>query len=216
MTTKVLLADDHDMIRQSMIRMTSKMNEIEIIGEAANGVEAVAMALDKHPDIIFMDIMMPGQNGIEATKQILAEQPDIKVIALTSHTQSEMIQDMFQAGALGFLGKNCRSSELSQAVESVSKNRYFVAEALTGEVIENFILINKPKITAVSDGLTQREREVLRLIAEGFSSKEIANKLSISAKTIGAHRENLMKKLKLHNVASLTRYAIQRGLIDLD
>ncbi|MDX2469409.1 MAG: response regulator transcription factor [SAR324 cluster bacterium] len=215
MTIKLLLADDHDMIRQSMTRMTGKMADVEIIGEASNGQEAIDMAREKSPDVIFMDIMMPGMNGIEATREILKDQPDIKVIALTSHTQAEMIQDMFQAGALGFLGKNCRSSELTQAVTSVMANRYYVAGALTGEVIENFIIVNKPKITAVSDDLTQREREVLRLIAEGFSSKEIANKLSISAKTIGAHRENLMKKLNLHNVASLTRYAIQRGLIDL-
>ena len=213
--TKILLADDHKMILETIARMAGKIEGLEVVGEAANGQEAVDLARELKPDMIFMDIVMPELNGIEATKQILQENPQVKIIALTSHTQSEMIQEMFKAGALAFLGKDCQPEEISLAVESVALNRYYVSEALTGDVIENFVISNKPKITAFSDNLTLREREVLKLIAEGYSSKEIASKLQISAKTIGAHRENLMKKLDLHNIAGLTRYAIQRGIVDL-
>jgi len=213
--TTLLLADDHEMTLETITRMAEGIEGLQVLGVAADGHEAIVKARELDPEVIFMDIVMPGLDGIAATREILAEAPDIKIIALTSHTQATMIQDMFSAGALGFLGKNCQPEEISMAIDSVLQNRYYVSEALTGSVIENFVVSNKPRITAFSDNLTQREREVLKLIAEGYSSKEIAGKLKISAKTIGAHRENLMKKLDLHNIAGLTRYAIQRGIIDL-
>ena len=213
--TKLLLADDHEMTLETLCQMAKQIEGLEVLATASTGEEAIAKALETEPEVIFMDIVMPGIDGIEATRKILQANPEIKVIALTSHTQAKMIQDMFSAGALGFLGKDCKPNEITLAIESVLHNRYYVSEALTGSVIENFVVSNKPKITAFSDNLTQREREVLKLIAEGYSSKEIASKLKISSKTIGAHRENLMKKLDLHNIAGLTRYAIQRGIVEL-
>ncbi len=213
--TTILFAEDHEITRETLSKMAEKIEGMKVIGSASNGKEAVEFSAKLHPEVVFMDIVMPVMNGIEATKAILSENPEAKVIALTSHTQANMIQDMFSAGALAFLVKNCKPQELSLAIDSALHNRYYVSEALTGSVIENFVVSNKPIITAFSDNLTSREREVLKLIAEGYSSKEIANKLKISAKTIGAHRENLMKKLDLHNIAGLTRYAIQRGIVDL-
>src|SRR3989339_656531 len=212
--TTIVLADDHKMIRESLAHMTQQMGGLMVVGEAANGQEAIDQATAHKPEVIFMDIVMPEIDGIEATREILRLLPETKVIALTSHTQSKMIQEMFKAGALAFLGKDCKPNEIQLAIESVLASRYYVSEALTGSVIENFVMSNKPKITAFSDNLTLRERQVLKLIAEGYSSKEIADRLDISAKTIGAHRENLMKKLDLHNIAGLTRYAIQRGIVD--
>lgn len=215
MSVSILLADDHKMILDSMSRMINNLEDMEVVGTARNGLEVIEEALKLQPQVIFMDINMPEQDGITATAEILKQLPETKIIALTSHTQSEMIQEMFKAGALAFLGKNCKVAEIQQAISSAMSGRYYVSEVLTGEVIENFVISYKPKIAAFSDNLTQREREVLKLIAEGYSSKEIAAKLSISSKTIGAHRENLMKKLDLHNIAGLTRYAIQRGIIEL-
>ena len=213
MTIKILLADDHKIMRDGMTLLMQREKDLQVVAEANNGAEAVSLALEHEPDVILMDINMPGMDGIEATRAILSELPEAKVIALTSHTEGKMVQEMFRAGALAFLGKNCSNQEILDAVRSVMSEKYYISEEMTGRVIEDFVLQHIPQITEVSDKLTNREKEVLKLIAEGLSTKKIADSLNLSSKTVGAHRENLMKKLDLHNVAQLTRYAIQKGLI---
>ncbi|MDT8446391.1 MAG: response regulator transcription factor [bacterium] len=212
---KILLADDHKIMRDGMTLLMQREGDLEVVAEADDGEEAVRLAYQTRPDVVLMDINMPGMDGIEATRKILAELPEARVIALTSHTEGKMVQEMFRAGALAFLGKNCSNQEILDAVRSVMTEKYYISEEMTGKVIEDFVLQHIPQITEVSDKLTNREKEVLRMIAEGFSTKKIAETLNLSSKTVGAHRENLMKKLDLHNVAQLTRYAIQKGLISL-
>lgn len=215
MTIKILLADDHKIMRDGMTLLMQREGDLAVVAEADDGEEAVRLALEHEPDVVLMDINMPGMDGIEATQQILAALPEARVIALTSHTEGKMVQEMFRAGALAFLGKNCSNQEILDAVRSVMTEKYYISEEMTGKVIEDFVLQHIPQITEVSDKLTNREKEVLKMIAEGFSTKKIAEALNLSSKTVGAHRENLMKKLDLHNVAQLTRYAIQKGLISL-
>jgi len=215
MKIKILLADDHKIMRDGMNLLMQRETDLQVVAEADNGEEAVAFALEHQPDVILMDINMPGMDGITATQKILSQLPQAKIIALTSHTEGKMVQEMFRAGALAFLGKNCSNQEILDAVYSVMSEKYYISEEMTGRVIESFVLQHIPQITEVSDKLTNREKEVLKLIAEGHSTKKIADSLSLSSKTVGAHRENLMKKLDLHNVAQLTRYAIQKGLIML-
>ena len=215
MTIKILLADDHKIMRDGMNLLMQREGDLKVVAEANNGEEAVELALKTRPDVILMDINMPGMDGIEATTRILTELPGAKVIALTSHTEGKMVQEMFRAGALAFLGKNCSNQEILNAVRSVMDEKYYISEEMTGKVIEDFVLQHMPQIAEISEKLTNREKEVLRLIAEGYSTKKIADTLNLSSKTVGAHRENLMKKLDLHNVAQLTRYAIQKGLISL-
>lgn len=215
MTIKILLADDHKIMRDGMTLLMQREGDLVVVAEADDGEEAVRLALEHEPDVVLMDINMPGMDGIEATQQILAALPEARVIALTSHTEGKMVQEMFRAGALAFLGKNCSNQEILDAVRSVMTEKYYISEEMTGKVIEDFVLQHIPQITEVSDKLTNREKEVLKMIAEGFSTKKISEALNLSPKTVGAHRENLMKKLDLHNVAQLTRYAIQKGLISL-
>ena len=215
MTIKILLADDHKIMRDGMTLLMQREGDLKVVAEANNGEEAVELALKTRPDVILMDINMPGMDGIEATTRILTELPSAKVIALTSHTEGKMVQEMFRAGALAFLGKNCSNQEILNAVRSVMDEKYYISEEMTGKVIEDFVLQHIPQIAEISEKLTNREKEVLRLIAEGYSTKKIADTLNLSSKTVGAHRENLMKKLDLHNVSALTALAMEKGLIGI-
>ncbi|OGG96811.1 MAG: hypothetical protein A2508_01755 [Candidatus Lambdaproteobacteria bacterium RIFOXYD12_FULL_49_8] len=215
MKIKVLIADDHKIMRDGMNLLMQRLENIEVVAEAENGQDAVRLALETQPDIVLMDINMPGMNGIDATQAICQQNPHTRVIALTSHTDSKMVQEMFRAGAMAFLGKSCTNQEILTAIESVAEDRYYISEEMTSKVIEDFVVKHIPQITEVSDKLTSREKQVLKLIAEGHSTKDIAESLNLSSKTVGAHRENLMKKLNLHNIAQLTRYAIQKGLLSI-
>ena len=215
MKIKVLLADDHVMMRGGLRMLLEQNAELSVVGEAEDGRETVRLAKKLSPDVIVMDIAMPDMNGIEATRQILADRPDVKVIALSMHSDRHFVSEMLKAGATAYLLKQCAVDELITAIMTVLKNRTYLSPCISGIVVEHFVR-NKPKSgsTAFSQ-LTDREREVLQLMAEGKTSKKIADQLNLSVKTIETHRMKIIEKLNIHTVAELTKYAIREGLTSL-
>ena len=213
---KILLADDHKMMRDGLRALLEKEQGLEIVGEAATGYEATAAALRDCPDIVIMDISMPDLNGIDATRRIIAERPDTKVIALSMHSDRRYVNAMFAVGAVGYLLKNSASGELVQAVRAVARDQKYVSPAIAATVIEHYVDRARPRQPAAEHGLSAREREVLQLLAEGKSSKEIATRLGIAVATIDTHRRQIMDKVNLRTVAELTKYAIRMGLTSLD
>jgi two-component system response regulator NreC len=215
MSLKVLLADDHKIMRSSLRVLLDKEPSIEVVGEAENGRQTVQMAEKLSPDVVIMDICMPDLNGIEAAHQITTRTPKIKVLALSMYSDRRFVLSMLKAGALGYLMKDCAFEELIQAIQNVSKNRVYLSRGLTDYIIKDYISrLQKDELSAFSI-LTAREREVLQLIAEGKTAKEIAFQLNISVKTVETHRHEVMNRLNIHTVAGLTRYAISEGLTSL-
>lgn len=214
---RVLLAEDHTIVRKGILSLLSDEPNIEVVGEAENGRDAVAQAEVLLPDIIVMDHTMPLLNGLEATRQICKLVPQTKVLILTMHTDQAYVFQYLQAGASGYLVKQTAPTELITAIEAISRGESFLSPAITKPVIEELIRSGGGSRSAMlEDLLTEREREVLQLIAEGFTNQAIAQQLQISVKTVGVHRVNLMQKLDLHNLADLTKYAIRMGMIGLD
>jgi len=216
-TIKILLADDHKIMRDGLHSLLEKQDDMEIIAEADNGRKAVQIAQEKKPDVVIMDISMPELNGIEATRQILSTQPNIKIIALSMHSDKRFVAGMLQAGASGFLLKDCASQELTNAIRTVARNKHYLSPEIAGIMIEDYITLSNSNEPATSSAvLTSREREVLQLIAEGWSTKDIAGHLFVSIKTVETHRRQIMKKLDIHSVADLTKYAIREGLTSVE
>jgi len=216
MSIQVLIADDHKIVRDGLISLLEKESGIIVVAEAENGRKAVQLAIDKEPDIIVMDITMPDLNGIEATRQILDVLPDVKVIALSMHSDKRFVMGMLQAGAYGYLLKDCASQELASAIMTVASGKKYLSPEIAGMVIED--CLHQPSIPkkTVTTQLSSREREVLQLIAEGWTTKDIATHLYISIKTVETHRRQIMKKLNINNIAGLTKYAIREGLTSLE
>ncbi len=216
MSIKVLLADDHKILREGLIALLKKQHDIELIGEAEDGREAVRKTLELKPDVVIMDIGMPELNGIEATQQIKAALPEVKVIALSIHSDKRFVKGMLKAGALGYLLKDSAFKELVKAINAVHDNKTYIGSGITDIIIEDYLQqLNKD--TSTSDSLlSERENEVLRLLAEGKNAKEIASILNVSPKTIETHRQHIMDKLNIHNLANLVKYALQSGLISLE
>ncbi len=212
MKTKILLVDDHKILRDGICSIVKGYPDMEVIGEAANGKEALQLVEELSPDIVIMDISMPDLNGIDATRMIIADNPNIKVIALSMHHDKQFVSEIFKAGASGYLLKDCAFDELEHAVNIVMDGKTYINPQIASLVIES--LVNQPQATSQKTFslLTDREREVLQLISEGESTKEIASKLSVSAKTIESHRRQVMGKLNIRNIAELTKYAIREGL----
>ncbi|MCL4296782.1 MAG: response regulator transcription factor [Anaerolineae bacterium] len=214
---KILLADDHTIVRKGIRSLLDSETDIEVVGEAEDGREAVEKVERLSPDIVLMDSTMPILNGLEATRQISKRFPHVKVLVLTMHTNEEYIFQFLQAGAAGYLVKQAAPKELVSAIEAVHRGDYFLSPAISKTMIEEYIrhvkTINKDD---PYEQLTDREREVLQLIVEGFSNREIAERLHISLKTAGVHRINLMHKLNIHNVTELTKFAIRKGIISLE
>jgi DNA-binding NarL/FixJ family response regulator len=211
----VLLVDDHTVVRQGLRALLSAEGDMEVIGEAENGRQAVALAKKNAPDVVVMDVAMPLLNGLEATKQILRNVPRAKVLVLTSYGDDDCVTQMMDAGASGYLIKQTAANDLLKAIREVQKgNAYFspaIAKRLRDQCREAFTTGRAPR---KAGELTSRESEVLQLIAEGFSNKQIAAELSISIKTVEKHRQQVMNKLNIHDVAGLTRYAITKGMIE--
>ena len=216
MSIKVLLADDHKILREGLISLLKKQHDIELIGEAEDGREAVRKTLELKPDIVIMDIGMPELNGIEATRQIKAALPDVKVIALSIHSDKRFVAGMLKAGALGYLLKDSAFNELVKAINTVNDNKTYIGSGITDIIIEDYLhQLNKDTFTSDSP-LSERENEVLRLLAEGKNTKEIASLLNVSPKTIETHRQHIKEKLNIYNLVDLVKYAIQTGLISLE
>ena len=215
-TIKILLADDHKLLREGLRALIEEQRNMTVVAEAEDGRSAVRLATKLSPDIIDIDISMPGLNGIDATRQITAESPGIKVIALSMHADRNFVVEMFKAGAAGYLLKDRAFEELILAIRAVSSKKAYLSSKLSDTMIKDYVnLFPKKKLSAFS-ALTAREREVLQLLAEGKGTREVAAKLNVSTKTVETFRRLIMKKLDIHSVAELTKYAIRAGLTSLD
>jgi DNA-binding NarL/FixJ family response regulator len=216
MSIKILLADDHRIFRESLSSLLDQQTDIEIIAQANNGQTAVELAKELLPDVVIMDIGMPDLNGIEATRQILSKGSQIKVIALSMYSDRKFVAEMLKAGARGYLLKDSAAEELIQAIRTVIDEGTYLPPSLTDLVIENYVRNPTKADKSVFSALTPREREVLQLMAEGKSTKQIGGNLHISIKTVETHRLNIMEKLDIHSVAELTKYAVREGLTSLE
>ncbi len=214
---RVLLAEDHTLVRKGLRALLDEADEITVIGEASNGREAIAKFEERNPDVILMDISMPSMSGLEATRQICEERPEAKILILTVHTSAEYILQALRAGASGYLLKEAAPTELIRAIKVVHQGDSFLSPTISRSVIQDYLeKTDKLEVESRFDSLTNREREVLQLTAEGYSIKDIATHLSISDKTVRTHRKHLIDKLDIHSTAELTLYALRHGLISLD
>lgn len=212
---RVLLADDHTILRDGIRALLEDQDDMEVIGEAEDGISTVKMAATLNPDVVVMDIAMPLLNGLEATRQIQRDHADIKVLILTMHENEEYIRQVLAAGALGYVLKDAAARDLLGAIRAVYQGEAVLSPAITRLVIEDYLRWGDINQAETTNGLTPREREVLQLIAEGYTNKEIAGILNLSVKTIQSHRTNLMNKLDLHDRGELIKYAIQKKIIDI-
>jgi DNA-binding NarL/FixJ family response regulator len=216
MKTRIVLADDHKMFRDGLRLLISEQKNMEIVGEAGNGREAVQISRKVSPDVVIVDVAMPELNGIEATRQLIELPCKPKVIGLSAYADRRYVSQMLKAGASGYVLKDNTFEDLIQAINTVVKGHPYLSSPVTGALITEFKQTTKESNGTVFSILSARELEVLQKIAEGFSTKEMAYALGISAKTIETHRRQLMEKLNLHTVADLTKYAVKEGLTDLD
>ena len=217
--TKILIVDDHEVVRDGLRNILTSLDNVSIAGEAGNGEDAVKMYSSLKPDLVIMDISMPGMNGIEATRVIKEKDPDARILILTMHDNQEYLNQIIRSGAKGFILKNTDKEELLDAVQTVASGDNFFSKDISKLIIDNYI--RTAKETEKNDGykevpLTKREIEILKLIASGYSNQEIANILYISYNTVDTHRKNIMHKLSIKNTAGLVRYAIEKGLISLN
>jgi DNA-binding NarL/FixJ family response regulator len=211
----VLLADDHTLVRQGLKALLVAEEDMQVVAEAENGQQAVNLAKKTTPDVVIMDLAMPMMNGLSATRQILKAVPTTKVLVLSSYSDDECVKQMMQAGATGFLMKQTASSELSQAIRNVRRGNQVLSPAIVQRLrSQRYGAFMESGDNEKPKTLTSREVEVLKIIADGYSNKEVAAMLDISIKTVEKHRQQVMNKLNIHDVAGLTRYALSRGLID--
>lgn len=211
MQTTILVADDHQIVRQGLKRLLSKRGDFDIVAEASDGEQAVELATRRQPDVVLMDISMPRLSGIDATRRIAAD-GKTKVLALSMHDQQSYVEEALRAGASGYVHKNASAEDLFSAIDAVRTGESYLSPTVTQQVVDAIARPGDRPSSAVS-ALTQREREVLKLIADGLSSKEIAAQLGVSLKTIESHRANLMDKLDIHKVSGLVRFAVRAGLV---
>jgi len=216
MRIKILLADDHKIVRDGLRAMISGHPDMEVVAEAENGRAAVSLVKQLAPDIVIMDISMPDLNGIEAARHIVADAPRVKIIALSMHSDSHYVKELFKAGASGYLLKDCAFEELANAIHTVAADQIYLSPRISHVVINDYLNRVSTEENSVFSVLTAREREVLQLLAEGKTTKEIAYTLDLSTKTVEAHRQKIMEKSNLHSVAELTKYAIREGLTSLE
>jgi len=207
---RILLADDHAVVRQGFRRILESQPDMEIIGEAGNGREAVDLAEKLTPDLIVMDVAMPELNGIEATRRLKESSPRTRVLALSMHKDAVYVREILRAGAQGYLLKDAIDADLVAAVRSVAKGEGYLSPGVANAVLTDY----RQHVTDPIDLLSSREREVLQLIAEGKTNKEIASLLNLSVYTVDAHRGRIMEKLNLHSTGELVRFAVRKGLID--
>jgi len=215
----VLLVDDHPLFREGLKSILANCSEFEVIGEAASGSEGEKKAKKLKPDLIVMDLSLPDQSGIDVTRKIRSALPGTRIMMLSMHSRIDYITEAFRAGATGYVVKESTSERLVECLNVISKGEYFLDASVSHKVVENLMESDKKnaKITdAGYDTLTAREQQIMRMLADGLSSKKIAKELFISPKTVENHRTNIMNKLDLHSITELVRYAAKLGLIDVD
>ena len=214
--TCVLLADNYHLMLKGIRATLEKHQDMQIVGEADNGHNAVQMARELVPDVIVMDVSMPDLNGIEATQRIMADNPEAKVIGLAMRSDKKFVQNMLEAGAMGYLLKDCACEELVKAIETVRDGDIYLSRKIADTVVREYLqhLTKQSDMTSVA--LSSREVEVLTMIAEGCTTREIGGCLSLSTKTIESHRRNIMSKLRMNSIAQLTKYAIRKGIVPLE
>jgi DNA-binding NarL/FixJ family response regulator len=211
----IVIAEDHTILREGLKALLSSQQDLKVVGEAGDGLEAIRCVQSHHPDLILLDLSMPRMTGLDAIKEIKRVNTDTKIIVLTVHSTEEYILATLQAGADGYVLKDAHSSELMTAIRHVLDGRRYLSPSISGTIIDGLLEGKKASaIRSAWETLTQREREILKLIAEGHKNKDIADLLCISVKTVEKHRANLMEKLDLHNVAALTALAAEKGLIN--
>jgi DNA-binding NarL/FixJ family response regulator len=215
MTVRIVLADDHKIMREGLRSLLSQQKDFEILAEAEDGRAVVDLVQQHRPDVVIMDVTMPELNGIEATRQILAGGAATRVIALSMHPDRHFVGEMFKAGASGYLLKLCASEELAQAIRHVVAGHHYISPSIAGTVLKDYKEFLPADVGSPTAVLSEREREVLQLLAEGKGTKEIAQVLHVSPKTVDTHRRQIMTKLKLNSVAELVKYAIREGLTTL-
>jgi len=213
MTTRLLLVDDHAVVRSGLRMMLENERDVEIIGEAATASEALEAAIRLKPNVILMDIGLPDMSGIDATREIKKRCPDVSIVALTIHEDEEYFFKMLEAGASGYVPKRAAPEELVTAIRAAATGQVYLYPSLAKLLVRDFLSGGRPSSAQAASDLTDREHEVLTYLAEGASNEEIAASLVISPKTVARHRENIMRKLNLHSRADLVRYAIRKGII---
>ena len=213
---RLLLVDDHQIVRAGLRMLFQAEENMVIVGEASSGAEALEAVRSLKPDVVIMDVAMPGMNGIEATRRIRSISPETAILALTMHEDEQYFFEMLNAGAVGYVPKRAAPDDLIAAVRVVSEGNVFLYASLARFLMRNMLEKGGPDEVSRLDTLTQREQEVLALIAEGQTNRQIAEQLVISPKTVDRHRENIMTKLNLHNRIELVKYAIEKGIIGLD
>ena len=213
--TKIVIVEDHKLFREGLKSLLSDKADLEVIGEAGDGLEAIRTVKKCRPDLLLLDLSMPKMNGISVMKEIKNQFPEMKIMALTIHESDQYVLEAFEAGADGYCLKDAGRSELMVAVDSVLQGKRYISPSISENVLEGYMTGRKKLKSKTSwDTITQREREVLKLLGEGYQNKEISEMLHISVKTVEKHRANIMNKLDLHNAAALTAFAIEHGLVD--
>ncbi|MGA2771284.1 MAG: response regulator transcription factor [Bryobacteraceae bacterium] len=207
---RILLADDHAVVRQGFKMILNAQADMEIVGEAGNGRQAVELAEQLRPDVVVMDVAMPELNGIEATRRLASSVPHARVVALSMHKDSVYVREILRAGARGYLLKDSGAADLVAAIHAVASGESYLSPAVSNAVLDDY----RRHVTNPIDLLTSREREVLQLLAEGRTNKEIAGVLNLSVYTVDAHRGRIMEKLNLHSISELVRFAVRNGLIE--
>jgi DNA-binding NarL/FixJ family response regulator len=216
MPTKILLVDDHAIIRQGLSSLLEKQPDIEVVGSVEDGRQAVDTVRQLAPNLVIMDISMPNLNGIDAARKIAEENSSVKIIALSIHSSRRFVAEMLKAGASGYILKDCLFGELMEAIKTVLGGGIYLSPKITGVVIDDYVQRLSKQSQTSGPVLSDREREVLQLLSEGKSTKEIALFLHVSAKTIESNRRTIMDKLKINSVAELTKYAIREGITPLE
>jgi DNA-binding NarL/FixJ family response regulator len=218
MPLRILLVDDHEVVRRGLSVLLRAKPDWEVCGEAGNGREAVEKALKLDPDVVILDVGMPNLNGLEATRQIVKAKPEIRILILTLHDSDALVQDVLNAGARGFLLKSDAARDLVTAVEALKNNKTYFTPKVASMVLEGYLHRKVPGNTSETSPrakLTPREREIVQLLAEGKSSREVADALGLSVKTAETHRANIMRKLNLHSVSDLVLYAVRNNIVQV-
>lgn len=219
MTIRILIADNHTLFSQGLRSLTETQPDFEVVGEVSDGRQAVALSRELKPDVVLMDVVMPGLNGLDATRQIRQEIPETRVLALSMHVDKRYVLGMLEAGASGYLAKDASFDEVARALRAVAAGHVYLAPNVAGLVVEDYTRRTSSTAAAntnTAPALSPREREVLQLLAEGCSARRIARQLHISVKTVETHRRNILAKLELDTVADLVRYAIREGITSLE